>query len=112
MYENGQPEVTRNTWEYITWVAAAAAILALLGLEVVAIRRYRARRPTAVITSSRTLRSTRPGPRRRTSDRSGNDRTEHDLRVTLSIVHPWGRGPQASACGPLCVPQNTTVRTA
>ena len=42
MYENGQPEVTRNAWEYITWVAAAAAILALAGLEVVAIRRYRA----------------------------------------------------------------------
>ena len=42
MYENGQPEVTRNVWEYITWVAAAAAILALAGLEVVAIRRYRA----------------------------------------------------------------------
>ena len=50
MYENGQPEVTRNTWEYITWVAAAAAILALLGLELVAIRRYRARKAEAVIT--------------------------------------------------------------
>ena len=50
MYENGQPEVTRNAWEYITWVAAAAAILALLGLEVVAIRRYRARKAEAVIT--------------------------------------------------------------
>ena len=49
-YENGQPEVTRNTWEYITWVAAAAAILALLGLELVAIRRYRARKAEAVIT--------------------------------------------------------------
>lgn len=44
MYANGQPEVTRNTWEYITWVVADAAILALLGLEVVAIRRYRARK--------------------------------------------------------------------
>jgi len=44
MYANGQPEVTRNTWEYITWVVAGAAILALLGLEVVAIRRYRARK--------------------------------------------------------------------
>lgn len=50
MYENGQPEVTRNAWEYITWVAAAAAILALLGLEVVAIRRYRTRKAEAVIT--------------------------------------------------------------
>ena len=50
MYENGQPEVTRNTWEYITWVAAAAGILALLGLELVAIRRYRARKAEAVIT--------------------------------------------------------------
>ena len=50
MYENGQPEVTRNTWEYITWVAAGAAILALLGLELVAIRRYRARKDEAVIT--------------------------------------------------------------
>ena len=50
IYENGQPEVTRNTWEYITWVAAAAAILALLGLELVAIRRYRARKAEAVIT--------------------------------------------------------------
>ncbi|MDU2794417.1 MAG: glycoside hydrolase family 3 N-terminal domain-containing protein [Actinomyces sp.] len=49
-YENGQPEVTRNAWEYITWVAAAAAILALLGLEVVAIRRYRSRKAQAVIT--------------------------------------------------------------
>lgn len=44
MYANGQPEVTRNAWEYITWVVAGAAILALLGLEVVAIRRYRARK--------------------------------------------------------------------
>ena len=43
MYENGQPEVERNAWEYITWVVAAALILALLGLEVVALRRYRAR---------------------------------------------------------------------
>ena len=43
MYENGQPEVERNTWEYITWVVAGALILALLGLEVVALRRYRAR---------------------------------------------------------------------
>lgn len=50
MYENGQPEVTRNAWEYITWVAAAAAILVLLGLELVAIRRYRARKAEAVIT--------------------------------------------------------------
>ncbi|OHR19967.1 glycoside hydrolase family 3 N-terminal domain-containing protein, partial [Actinomyces sp. HMSC035G02] len=50
MYENGQPEVTRNAWEYITWVAAGAAILALLGLEVVAIRRYRTRKAEAVIT--------------------------------------------------------------
>ena len=50
MYENGQPEVTRNAWEYITWVVAAAAILALLGLEVVAIRRYRTRKAEAVIT--------------------------------------------------------------
>ncbi len=49
MYENGQPEVTRNAWEYITWVAAAAAILALLGLELVAIRRYRARKAEAAI---------------------------------------------------------------
>ena len=49
MYENGQPEVTRNAWEYITWVVAAAAILALLGLEVVAIRRYRARKAEAVV---------------------------------------------------------------
>ena len=50
MYENGQPEVTRNTWEYTTWVAAAAAILALLGLSWSPIRRYRARKDEAVIT--------------------------------------------------------------
>ena len=50
MYENGQPEVTRNAWEYITWVVAGAVILALLGLELVAIRRYRARKDEAVIT--------------------------------------------------------------
>ena len=50
IYENGQPEVTRNTWEYITWVVAGAAILALLGLELVAIRRYRARKAETVIT--------------------------------------------------------------
>ena len=50
MYENGQPEVTRNTWEYITWVVAGILILSLLGLEVVAIRRYRARKAQAVIT--------------------------------------------------------------
>ena len=49
MYENGQPEVTRNTWEYVTWVAAGAAILALLGLELVAIRRYRARKLESVV---------------------------------------------------------------
>ena len=49
MYENGQPEVTRNAWEYITWVVAGAVILALLGLEVVAIRRYRARKEEAVV---------------------------------------------------------------
>lgn len=50
MYENGQPEVTRNAWEYITWVAAAGAILALACLEVVAIRRYRARKAAAAMT--------------------------------------------------------------
>ena len=50
MYENGQPEVTRNTWEYITWVVAGILILSLLGLEVVAIRRYRTRKAEAVIT--------------------------------------------------------------
>ena len=50
MYENGQPEVTRNTWEYITWVVAGLLILSLLGLEVVAIRRYRTRQAKAVIT--------------------------------------------------------------
>ena len=50
MYENGQPEVTRNTWEHTTWVAAGAAILALRGLERGAIRRYRARKDEAVIT--------------------------------------------------------------
>ena len=44
MYENGQPEVTRNAWEYITWVVAGILILSLLGLEVVAIRRYRTRK--------------------------------------------------------------------
>ena len=50
MYENGQPEVTRNAWEYITWVVAGILILSLLGLEVVAIRRYRTRKAQAVIT--------------------------------------------------------------
>lgn len=50
MYENGQPEVTRNTWEYITWVVAGVLILSLLGLEVVAIRRYRTRQAKAVMT--------------------------------------------------------------
>ncbi len=49
MYENGQPEVTRNAWEYITWVVAGILILSLLGLEVVAIRRYRARKAEAVV---------------------------------------------------------------
>ena len=49
MYENGQPEVTRNTWEYITWVVAGLLILSLLGLEVVAIRRYRTRKAEAVV---------------------------------------------------------------
>ena len=50
MYENGQPEVTRNTWEYITWVVAGVLILSLLGLEVVAVRRYRTRQAKAVMT--------------------------------------------------------------
>ena len=50
MYANGQPEVTRNAWEYITWVVAGILILSLLGLEVVAIRRYRTRKAEAVIT--------------------------------------------------------------
>ena len=49
MYENGQPEVTRNAWEYITWVVAGILILSLLGLEVVAIRRYRTRKAEAVV---------------------------------------------------------------
>ncbi len=49
MYENGQPEVTRNAWEYITWVVAGLLILSLLGLEVVAIRRYRTRKAEAVV---------------------------------------------------------------
>ena len=49
MYENGQPEVTRKAWEYISWVAAAGAILALAGLEVVAIRRYRARKAVMTV---------------------------------------------------------------
>ena len=43
-------EVTRNAWEYITWVVAGILILSLLGLEVVAIRRCRARKAEAVIT--------------------------------------------------------------
>lgn len=47
MYENGQPEVERNAWEYITWAVAGGLILALVGLEVVALRRYRARRAGA-----------------------------------------------------------------
>ena len=50
MYENGQPEVTRNAWEYITWAVAGILILSLLGLEVVAICRYRTRKAQAVIT--------------------------------------------------------------
>ena len=50
MYENGQPEVTRNAWEYITWAVAGILILSLLGLEVVAVRRYRTRKAEAVIT--------------------------------------------------------------
>ena len=49
-YENGQPEVTRNAWEYITWAVAGILILSLLGLEVLAIRRYRSRKAQAVIT--------------------------------------------------------------
>ena len=49
IYENGQPEVTRNAWEYISWIAAVAAILALAGLEVVAIRRYRARKAATTV---------------------------------------------------------------
>ena len=47
MYENGQPEVERNAWEYVTWAVAGGLILALVGLEVVALRRYRARRAGA-----------------------------------------------------------------
>ena len=49
-YENGQPEVTRNAWEYITWAVAGILILSMLGLEVLAIRRYRSRKAQAVIT--------------------------------------------------------------
>ena len=49
-YENGQPEVTRNAWEYITWAVAGILILSMLGLEVLVIRRYRSRKAQAVIT--------------------------------------------------------------
>ncbi len=101
MYENGQPEVTRNAWEYITWVVAGLLILSLLGLEVVAIRRYRARKARGRDhRRAQRVRSTRPGPRRRKSDRSGNRRTEYDPRVTLSVVHPWGGARRQEPAGP------------
>ena len=47
MYQDGQPEVERSAWEHPTWAAAGVLILVLLGLEVVALRRYRARRAEA-----------------------------------------------------------------
>ena len=44
MYQDGQPEAERSAWEHPTWAAAGVLILVLAGLEVVALRRYRARR--------------------------------------------------------------------
>ena len=100
MYENGQPEVTRNAWSTSRgwlqessscrcsasrWWRSAATALAR-------------RRPWSPLSSP--LRSTRSGRRQWKSDRSGTNRTAREPRVTLSKVHPWGRGPQASACGP------------
>lgn len=44
IYEDGQPELARLTWEYITWVVLALISIGLIALEVVAIRRYRGRK--------------------------------------------------------------------
>jgi len=47
VYADGQPEVTRAPWEFITWGVLGALGLALIGLEVVAIKRFQRRRNEA-----------------------------------------------------------------
>ena len=47
VYADGQPEVTRAPWEFIAWGVLGALGLALIGLEVVAIKRFQRRRNEA-----------------------------------------------------------------
>ncbi|MDU0347583.1 glycoside hydrolase family 3 protein [Actinomyces sp. MRS3W] len=47
IYENGQPEVQRASWEYLTWGVLAVLGLVLIGLELLAIKRFRTRRAEA-----------------------------------------------------------------
>lgn len=51
VYADGQPEVARAPWEFITWGALGALGLALIGLEVVAIKRFQRRRGEAAQTA-------------------------------------------------------------
>ncbi|PHP51887.1 glycoside hydrolase family 3 C-terminal domain-containing protein [Actinomyces ruminis] len=49
IYEDGQPEVQRASWEYLTWGVLAALGIGLIALETLAIRRYRKRRAEATV---------------------------------------------------------------
>ncbi|QPL04617.1 MULTISPECIES: glycoside hydrolase family 3 protein [Actinomyces] len=44
IYANGQPEAERARWEYITWTVLGVGAVLLIGLEVIAVRRFLARR--------------------------------------------------------------------
>ncbi|WP_103061484.1 glycoside hydrolase family 3 C-terminal domain-containing protein [Actinomyces qiguomingii] len=47
IYDNGQPQAQRASWEYVTWGVLAVLAIALAALEVLAIRRYLRRRAEA-----------------------------------------------------------------
>ncbi|QPK80999.1 glycoside hydrolase family 3 C-terminal domain-containing protein [Schaalia sp. ZJ405] len=49
IYEDGQPKVERAAWEYIAWGGLALIVLVALGLEVLAIKRYRIRRAESTV---------------------------------------------------------------
>ncbi|WP_127841872.1 glycoside hydrolase family 3 protein [Actinomyces wuliandei] len=47
VYEDGQPETQRASWEYVTWAVLGVLGVVLLGLEALAVRRFLARRRQA-----------------------------------------------------------------
>jgi len=55
VYANGQPEVKRAPWEFITWGVLGATGLALAGLEVLAIKRFQRRRNEATAAAAESV---------------------------------------------------------